>query len=126
MTDFHRAVEDAIFIHAHKAWLTRPERAQKATELGEWRCFSNRHIAAFTGLFPAEVGILTQKTDTTGGTLKPESLPYVLEVIELERRGEVNFSAVKAAIDAGCSSTMLARLTGRPQTTLSRHARLAA
>lgn len=126
MSDHHAAVAEAIHAFAHRNNFDRQQKADVAISLAEWGVFSNRHIAAFLDMTPALVGQFTHKTDKTGGTLKPESLPHVLRVIELEHRGEVDHFAVKRALDAGCSSIMLARLTGRPQTSLSRHARIAA
>lgn len=123
MTHQHAAVKEAIYVYRHRDNMDRQTRVDKARSLAEWGCFSNRQIGKLVGLHPHEVSEYTGKKDHTGGRLKPESLPHVLNVIEMHNRGEVNHSLVKRALEAGCSSTMLARLTGRPQTTLSWQAR---
>lgn len=123
MNHFHQAVKEAIYTFQHRDHMERQTRVDKARSLAEWGCFSNRQIGKLVGLHPHEVAEYTGKKDHTGGRLKPESLPHVLEVIEIHARGEVSHHAVKRALDAGCSSIMLARLSGRPQTTLSWQAR---
>jgi hypothetical protein len=108
------------------AELTREERFKAATELAQAGVFSNTQIALFTGIRPNDVGRISGKRDHTGGSITIESLPLVLTVIDNHRRGEVSFKAVLDAVEAGCKTPMLSRLTGIPSRTLSRHARRAA
>lgn len=125
MSTHIKALEQAVFHFEHKGNYSRAAKVEAAQELAEWGVFSNRHIALFTGLRLADLSTYTGKTDRTGGSLTMESIPHIVKVINLEARGEVDYRAVKRAIDAGCSALMLSRLTGRPQSTLSRHARMA-
>lgn len=124
MTHHHAAVKEAIYAYAHKDTYDAQAKLDAAVSLAEWGLFSNRQIAKLVGTHPANVASWTTKRDRTGGTLKPEALPDVLKVIEIHARGEVDHAAVKKALE-GVSSTMLARLTGRAQTTLSYQARRA-
>ena len=118
------AVQQAIWAFEHKDTMDRQTRVDHATALGAWGCFSNRQISSLTGLDPHDVAFLTGKKDRTGGRLNPEALEAVLNLIHIHARGEVDFFATKRALD-GVSGRTLARLTGRSQVTLARHARRA-
>jgi len=116
-------VQHAQRVHASRHEFTREALVNEAVALGEWELFSGRQISAFTGLRPALVNDLIAKTDRTGGTLKPESLGYIIILMRATAREEDDCQAIADALKAGVSSIMLARLTGRSQSTLSRRAR---
>jgi len=117
------AVQHAQRVHANRHEFTREALVNEAVALGEWELFSGRQISAITGLRPALVNDLIAKTDRTGGTLKPESLGYIIILMRATAREDDDCQAIADALKAGVSSIMLARLTGRSQSTLSRRAR---
>jgi len=114
------AVNHALTVHADHADWGREKLVNEARALAEWGVFSNTHIAAFTGLRIGIVNGITDKSDHTGGTLRPEALSKVIEVIRMSVQSERTPSVAVSALRSGVSSIMLARLTGLPQTTISR------
>lgn len=119
------AVKEALDLYRCHENLNREGKVNAAMSLMEWGVFSNRHIASFSGLSPSYVNGLSKKGDHSGGRLDPEALPLVIDLIHAANRGEHSYRAVAKALDAGISGHMLARLTGRPQSTLARQARTA-
>lgn len=119
------AVEQAIWAYAHRDTMDKQTRLDHVIALAAWGVYSNRQVALLTGMDPHDVAAYSGKTDRTGGNLNPDALPLILDLIHIDARGEVDFFAVKRALDAGVSGRMLARLTGRSQVTLARHARRA-
>lgn len=120
------AVEQAIWAYTHRDTMDRQTKLDQVVALAAWGVYSNRQIAMLCGMDPHDVAGFSGKTDRTGGNLNPEALPLILDLIHIDARGEVDFFAVKRALDAGVSGRMLARLTGKSQVTLARHARRAA
>ena len=117
------AVQHAQRVHTNRHEFTREVLVNEAVALGEWGIYSKRQVAAFTGLRPALINDLLPKSDRTGGTLKPESLGYIIILMRATAREDDDCQAIADALKAGVSSIMLARLTGRSQSTLSRRAR---
>ena len=117
------AVQHAQRVHTNRHESTREALINEAVALGEWGVYSKRQVASFTGLRPALINDLLPKSDRTGGTLKPESLGYIIILMRATAREEDDCKAIADALKAGVSSIMLARLTGRSQSTLSRRAR---
>jgi hypothetical protein len=118
------AVRQAKFHYDHHDTYDKEQRINAVVALNEWRIYSNRQLSTFTGMSTADVGAYTGKTDKTGGNLSGESLGLVLELIHMDARGEVSYPLVAKAVDAGISTRMLAKLTGRSQRTVARHAEL--
>lgn len=111
---------------AHHHWINhehydKQQQYDAAVELGEWGLYSNRQIAVFTGLRRAVVDSLNPKSNKSGGTLAPEALPHIEQLIVGVRTPET----IKATLDAGVSTTMLARLSGISGSMISRWARKA-
>lgn len=110
----------AHYIHAHQDNMTRQQRVDAAVELGEWGVFSNRHVSTLTGLRPAFVNELVPKSNKTGGTMNPKRLTDLAEVAEARNRGEDVRERVAELAGDGFSSTMIARLTGIPVSSIGR------
>lgn len=119
------AVKQAQYAHEHHESMTPQDKLDYAIALGEWGVFSNRQIASFVGMSAPRVGGVTGKTAHTGGTLKPEALGPIIDLMQRHARGEIDFQATKQTLEAGVSAHMLSRLSGIPQTNLSRWARRA-
>ena len=117
------AVQHAQRVYVNHLAYSREVLVNEAVALGEWGIYSKRQVALFTGLRPALINDLLPKSDRTGGTLKPESLGYIIILMRTTAREEDDCQAIADALKAGVSSIMLARLTGRSQSTLSRRAR---
>jgi hypothetical protein len=122
----YRAIKAAHWHAQHRGEYEQHQRVSAAKELIDFGILSNRQIAAFTGLTHQQVGNLSGKTARTGGALSVESLPKIIELFEIEARGEINLQAYKDALDAKVSANMLSRILEKPQTTISRYARRAA
>lgn len=120
----HYAAVKKAHVHARaRGDYTREQRLEAARELVEFDLFSNRQIEKFTGATHKAIGILSGKTDTTGGRITAEALPLILDIFEIQHRGEVSYPAYAKAVDAGVSATTLARLLERPQTSVARYVR---
>lgn len=122
----HRALVEANYTYEHKEHFNRQGLVDAAVSLAEWDLFSNRQIAAITGLDARVVGALTKKTDRTGGAFNPAALGNVIELSEARARGEKGSEAIAAALQGGVSLSMLAKLVDAPKSTLARHAQAAA
>lgn len=118
-----RAVMQAKEAWEEKETADKETRVNNVVELAEWKLFSNRQISHLTGVRMQKVAGYTGKTDTSGGGLTGESLEHILEIIFTRNRGEVNDLQVRDAHDAGASTRMISRLTGIPQSTVSRATR---
>lgn len=119
-TDYHTALKQAQFTYRHRENLSRQELLDAAVALGEWGCFSIRHVVEFTGLPYQTVFALWQKTDRTGGKFTAAAIEPTLRLIELEHRGERDIFTIRQAVDAGASFTMVNRFTGIALTNLKR------
>lgn len=125
MTHQLPAVQHALRVHTARATLTKEQKLNEAIALAEWGTFSNRQIAGFLALRPSLIHGITGKTDNRGGKLLPEALPLIAELIYMDARSERSRTAVVATLRAGVSNGMLARLTGLPESTISRWERAA-
>jgi hypothetical protein len=119
----HTPLEQALI-----AWtkVKDPDNAQPqfddAAELGETRVFSNRNIAAITGLSTEVVGKITGKTDKSGGRLNPEYLQDAYDMwLDFARDDHVN-PEILSRIHNGISLRFVAKLTGIPYARLQRTA----
>ena len=114
------AIRQAYAVYLAHDTFDRQGLMDSAVALCEWKLFSNRHVAAFTGLHPSFVAEISGKTDRTGGRLNQEALPLIAKLIQAPLPDS---ALIVATLDAGVSAHLLARLTGLSQSTLSRKAR---
>jgi hypothetical protein len=91
-----------------------------AIGLGQAGMFSNRHIAAITGLSVDLVCDIVKKSDKTGGRFNPESLPLIFDLWLEYVDGGTNPQLISTIVNSGTSVGFLARLTDIPATSLSR------
>lgn len=119
-------LDQACYAFQHRTTFTKQAALDQAIALLEWEVLSNRQVAAITGVSIDRVNAVSKKTDKRGGTLDVNELPAIRDL----RRGMLRGDDVRAEtvrILAGeTTSTMLARLSGLSQSTISRWARSAA
>lgn len=99
----------------HPDTFDRERAIEDALELGETGTFSVRQIVAITGC-PWDVAReQIEKSSKKGGKLEPQSLDAVYAVwLEIQQGGRPAPASVRHAVDMGCGTTMLARLTDQP------------
>lgn len=114
------ALREAKSVYERRTTMTREDKVAAVRSLAEWGVFSNNHLAAITDMKRHLVAGYTQKTDQTGGTFHPRAIPALLEIVALRQRSEKDVFATLAAFESGCGVRMMHRLTGMPETTISR------
>lgn len=119
------ALDQAAYIVEHIETMTNADRFDACVSLLEWEVFSNRQIAEITGVSRERVNSLSGKTDKRGGTLDVLYLPDIRDLRNKALRGEDVKADVRFVLSGRTSSTMLSRLSGLSQSTISRWARSA-
>lgn len=114
------AIRQAHHLYATKDRLSRQQLVDEVVSQAEWDVWSNRHLATLSGLRPAFVNELTGKRDKTGGTINPSRLGDLADVAAARNRGEDVRARVAELAGDGFSSTMIARLTGIPVSSIGR------
>jgi hypothetical protein len=114
------AVRQAIHASDNHLHWTKEKRRRAAAALVGFGVFSNRQVARMTGLRHDEVAPFSTKTSKVGGNLSVESLPLILEIIEMLEREEISDFAIRNAVSAGASTRMVARLAGLSQSYVAR------
>lgn len=95
-------------------------RLDAVIALAEWGVFSARNVALFTGMKYTDVLEYISNPTRKGGRVTVAAIPHIIRAINLEAQGKFDVAEVRAAVDAGTSLTMFARLTGQPHTSLFR------
>ena len=117
MNKYVKALEQAQYSFESKAFADREVRANRAVELAQWGFFSNTQIAEFSGVPAREVREYTRVDDSagTGGKMLGGSIKHILAIIHMRENGFTDDFATQKALDAGCSSRVLARFTEMSQ-----------
>lgn len=121
MTPMTNAVRHALWVYQNRDRLSPERLREEGRKLAEHDVFSARRIAAFTGLSLRQTLQSVPPLEYTRGRLEPEALPHIVAICELRDRGEVDHNLIAAALAAGTSTYMLARLTGIPQRSVHRY-----
>lgn len=121
MNKYVKALEQAQYAYESKDFADKEIRMNRAVELAQWGFFSITHIADFTGLSRLEVREYTKLADGvgTGGSMHGGSIKHILAIIYLREGGFTDDFATKKALDAGCSSRILAKFTEMSQSMVS-------
>lgn len=110
-----KALEQAQYAYESKDFADREVKVNRAVELAQWGFFSITHISDFTGLPARQVREFAGEVDGLGGTMHGGSIKHILAVIHLRENGFTDDFATQKALDAGCSSRILARFTEMSQ-----------
>lgn len=114
------AVNQADRLYRAKDRLSRQQLVDEVVSQAEWGVWGNKHLATLSGLRPAFVSELTGKPDRTSGSMNPDRLGSVAQLIGAKNRGEDVKEYAIGLLEDGFTTTLLARLTGIPQSTLAR------
>lgn len=91
-----------------------------AITLAQTGIFSIRNIIAITGLPENFANDLIEKHDKVGGRLNPETLTLMQDLwMERAQRLPIDRTKVSTVLNLGTSQSMLSKLTGIPQQTIS-------
>jgi hypothetical protein len=115
-----KPLRSAQYAWEHSHTWSSDLKVNAAIELGEYKIFSVRTIAAIVRLHPAKVGEYVQKKDKTGGRFAPDSLPLLVKITEALTCNERDWRDVQAVYRLGTSQTMINRYTGLAPATISR------
>ena len=112
-----KALEQAQYAYESKEFADREVKVNRAVELSQWGFFTCTQISDFTGLSKKEVKAFTVILDEIGmgGKMHGGSIKHILAVIHLRESGFTDDFATQKALDAGCSSRVLARFTEMSQ-----------
>lgn len=110
---FLAALEEANEAWASTRYKSQAERIEVAKDLHQYKLFSLNQLAKIVRLSPAGVSRHCTKTSNTGGRFQPEALSVMVHLRKNYLAGfTVNANLVQAAVDAGCSASCIAALTG--------------
>lgn len=107
------ALSEAASAWANTLYQSSEQRIRTAKDLHTYGLFSLNQLAKIVRLTPGGVSRHCAKNDNTGGRFQPEALSVLVHL----RKGylaehTVNANLVQAAVDAGCSASCIAALTG--------------
>lgn len=114
----------AMWLRDHATTTSNEELLDKCVYLSSFGVFSNRNITRLISnrLSHATIGRHTQKTTRNGGSLAPESLEDIRDALFSKEANRIDYEAIFRAIKRGTSQNMIAKLTGIPQSSISRKA----
>ena len=119
MTDLERlqAVNIAIWMRDNCGIVPHNEIRDAISNLAKYNLFSNRQIYYILqeSISHSAIARQTQKKDKSGGKLSPKSLEDIREFIFTK-----NYEAAARAIKLGTSQNVLSKISGTPQSSLSR------
>ena len=119
--DFDRRDElrEALVFYRRREVMDLPEQEGAIDRLSRHRLWSMSQIGSIIGRTRAFVARRMDKSDMTGGKFNPQTIPDLLELIELKDRGEEPAELMRKISDAGTSGYMISRLTGIPLSTVT-------
>lgn len=100
-----------------------PEKLESSVKkLAESGFMSARQITRICGnrIGVAKVTKMIDKHTKVGGKINPIHLEDLRKIIFAKSEENVNYKLVKSLVDTGTSQGMLSRITGLPQSTISR------
>lgn len=112
----------AIWLRDNAEKLSKQEMLSKLVDLSEYGILSNRQMAKIVSnkVSHTTISHKTQKSAKTGGTLAPESLEDLRDVLFSKERKAIDYEAVARAVRKGTSQNMITKLTGVSQSSISR------
>jgi transposase len=127
MNDMERleAINTAIWMRDNWNKIPENDLPKMIMQLSEYDLFSNRQIAKILNnrVTHSRVRAYTNKTEKTGGSLSPESLEDIRELLFSRARNKINYDAAIRAVSNGTSQNMLTKLSGVSQSSISRRLR---
>jgi hypothetical protein len=112
----------AIWLRDHAKTASNEELLEKCAHLASFGVFSNRNLTKLISgrLSHATIGRHTHKTTRNGGSIAPESLEDIRDALFSRESKRIDYEAIFRAIRRGTSQNMIAKLTGIPQSSISR------
>lgn len=112
----------AMWLRDHANTTSNEELLEKCVYLSSLGVFSNRNITRLINnkLSHATIGRHTKKTTRNGGSIAPESLEDIRDALFSKESNKIDYQAVFRAWTHGTSQNMIAKLTGIPQSSISR------
>lgn len=116
------AISVAIWLRDHANTISNEELLDKCIHLSSFGVFSNRNLTRLINyrLSHATIGRHTLKTTRNGGTIAPESLEDIRDALFSKEANRIDYEAIFKAIKSGTSQNMISKLTGIPQSSISR------
>ena len=116
------ALNLAIWLRDNCDSMSRVKLLEEVERLGEYRIFSSRQICAIVNnnLSHSVIAKKIQKGDKTGGALNPGTLDILRNVLYSRAEDKRDIKLIQDAFGMGTSQSMIARLTGIPQSTISK------
>lgn len=112
----------AIDLRDNHASLDDDTFNSSVSKLAESGFMSGRQLSRICGnrISHTTATKMINKTDRNGGKLNPIHLEDLRKIIFAKSVEEVDYELVKSLIDTGTSQVMMSRITGIPQSTISR------
>lgn len=112
----------AMWLRDHANTTSNEELLEKCVYLSSFGVFSNRNITRLINnkLSHTTIGRHTQKTTRNGGSIAPESLEDIRDALFSKEANKIDYQAIFRAWKHGTSQNMIAKLTGIPQSSISR------
>ena len=112
----------AIWLRDNAEKLSKQEMLAKLVDLADYGILSSRQMAKIVKnkVSHTTISHKTQKSAKTGGTLAPESLEDLRDVLFSKERKAIDYEAVARAVRKGTSQNMITKLTGVSQSSISR------
>lgn len=118
-------ISQALWLRNNSALLSKEESFRFITDLDQMSVFSIRQLSKICNnkISGTTLNRYLPEKKRIGGRLNPKSLEDILECFHNNEEGFVNYRLVRKILKMGTSQNVLARLTGIPQSTMSREVR---
>jgi len=119
-------ISQALWLRNNFLFLGKDDLFKFISQLDEAGMFSIRQLASISGgkISQTTLSRRLPKRVRLGGRLNTKSLEDILECFHNYENKSVNYRLVRKIITMGTSQNMLARLTGIPQSSISREVKL--
>jgi hypothetical protein len=117
-----RIISQSIWIKNNSPFLSKDEVYKLINELDQFCAFSIRQLSNISNnkISSTTLNRYLPSKARQGGRLNPQSLEDILQCFHDKENGLVNYRLVRKILSMGTSQNMLARLTGIPQSKISR------
>ena len=115
-------ISQALWIRNNSALLSKDEVFRFIAELDQLGLFSIRQLSKISNnkISSTTLSRYLPERKRIGGRLNPKSLEDILECFLEAEKTSINYRLVRKVLSMGTSQNVLARLTGIPQSTMSR------
>lgn len=117
------AVNLAIWIRDHSGTATKESLLASILELSSYDLFSNRQLAKIcrNRISYPTIRKYTLKNNKSGGRINPNSLEEIRDILYARHNGVNNYNLIKIVLEDGTSQGMISKLTGVPQSSISKN-----